>query len=491
MKKEFNLPKNTFLIILFVLFSALLSSLFFDYYKAGASSNLINSYSQSASEGLNLLSSLPTEITRYQAGNGSITFYPSIEVKDYDENLNYVPPEVNNYEPTAVLLLENAQINANTQITHNYINYFVGIAISEKVQIVLKGNNYINLNENQDTVGIFALNSNTSISNYYNILNVKEPHPVLFGLDLENIQTKNQDEIEDSYLNIKISSGADINLVNGMTVLGDISLKQLEDEFGESDENQDGPKFKDRGNLNINSGTIYIDLNDRINSTGIFVHNVINIGNCKVNVNGGRDCIFSMYERININNGNHSLKNFLENGLLTYNGNIYINNGVINIENLASNSINFVKGVCVDYNELDEDRETYSFVLNGGKIDIKINSYNEGNAIYSEQIILKTGDINCSVNAPGEVNYVFSNQPDIVTIGAEIFGCLESDGNELINYNSNDYQEYKFFSFIRIETPADEMDNVTLIVMIVSFVIFTAFLLTIYFVQKNIKSKNK
>ena len=146
MKKEFNLPKNTFLIILFVLFSALLSSLFFDYYKAGASSNLINSYSQSASEGLNLLSSLPTEITRYRAGNGSITFYPSIEVKDYDKNLNYVPPKVNNYEPTAVLLLENAQINANTQITYNYINYFVGIAISEKVQIVFPTNRYRPLN---------------------------------------------------------------------------------------------------------------------------------------------------------------------------------------------------------------------------------------------------------------------------------------------------------------------------------------------------------
>ena len=485
--------------VLFTIFFCLYVAIFIisnNQLTVNAKSSLNTSSGEIVCNGLDFSLSKPNQITTYSIGSGRAVYFPSSTVNDYDENKVFIKQDEKEY--TSILFLENVNIYANNETTYQETTFYTGISVEGSFQIVIKDDNNIFLNESKNSVGIFALNSNISIINYYEILESKSPHPVKFLLnedelpDYDNATNDDEQETTQSYLNIYFENQIlNNNDICGIAVLGDIDLKLQEDleEDNSDSQQQEGPKFEDRGNLNVESGTVNIDLNLSQNSACIYSHNNIKITGDYLNLCGGKYSVFSRYKHILINGGELSITDFLQYGLATSQGNITFNKSKTFIKNISNYFFDSMRCIYCPSN-IEED-EIYSVVFNKGEVDMDIVAQDNLVGIFCEEILFKEGTITIDVQNESQNVSIFSSLPEFVTVGAEIKASITGSQEELVDINLDNFNQLRFFSFDRIETAGNTMDNVTLIVMLASFAIFTVFLLTIYFVQKKLKIKDK
>lgn len=295
------------------------------------------------SSGIEFISNCPTTTTTYSRGNGTVTFVPATQTTN------------------ASIILDNAVLYADTKTSYWSIEYeYVGIAYKGDVDIVLRGENKIYLNNTLSSSGIFVYDGNATISG-------------------------------DGSLFVGYNDGeVTSNTIYPIRIMGNYDVLN-----GKKDGN-----FADTGNLTINSGTLTLDSKDKLTSACLFAHNNIVINGGVIKTNGNSIGISSNYAGVIINGGSVTCENFVHDGMLARGGDITIGGDDTKVRLQCKQDARYSVGIRAG-DDPNTGFEVGNIYINGGDIDVEAGNF--GICAYEKDsnsvgdIIISGGDIQVDV----------------------------------------------------------------------------------------------
>lgn len=228
--------------------------------------------------------------------------------------------------------MENATIYANKKVSYRITDYtYAGIAYSGDVDIILKGDNTIYLNNDNSSAGLFVYDGNVYISGDGNLF---------VGYD-ENYYTD--------------------RTIYPIQVLGDLDVLQGKAEG----------TFADSGNLTINSGNITLDSKDSFSTGCLYANNKITINGGTINTIGNSNAIYSNYNgEIEINGGTVVCKDFRYYGLMARGGDVSISGDNTKVELLSNEDWTSSVGIYAG----EKDFGNGNVYISGGETKINVGS---------------------------------------------------------------------------------------------------------------------
>ena len=355
------------------LFSLLFLAVSFFLILHTTNSFLTNAENENINNGLDFISSRPTEKQTFEAGDGYVEYTPQTEDKN------------------ATIVLSNATLYANTQVNYWSQNkVYCALAVNNDTEIILNGSNKLFIKGNASSSGILAYDANITFSGDGDLTIDYNSEPSLSGTAYPIIVYGNYDVLN--------------NLTPGT--------------------------FEESGNLIFNNtGTININAIKKISSACIYAHNNITINSGNFILNGIQNSIQTDYNNLTINNANIECTDFTSRGFYARRGNVVIDNNS-NINLIAKTDRKSTFGICAgNYNYTGEDSiEAGNVLINDGILSINVAYI----GIYAQALDSKQDSGNIIIS-DGLVN-ITANKNDSVTAGiyAE---CSQSGklGNVIIN----------------------------------------------------------
>lgn len=337
------------------LFCLLLLAVSFFLILPTTNSFLTNAENENINNGLDFISSRPTEKQTFEAGDGYVEYIPQSEDKN------------------ATIVLSNATLYANTQVNYWSQNkVYCALAVNNDTEIILNGSNKLFIKGNASSSGILAYDANITFSGDGDLTIDYNSEPSLSGTAYPIIVYGNYDVLN--------------NLTPGT--------------------------FEESGNLIFNNtGTININAIKKISSACIYAHNNITINGGNFILNGIQNSIQTDYNNLTINNANIECTDFTSRGFYARRGNVVIDNNS-NINLIAKTDRNSTFGICAgNYNYTGEDSiEAGNVLINDGILSINVayigiyaqaldSKQDSGNIIISDGLVNITANKNGSVTA--------------------------------------------------------------------------------------------
>ena len=337
------------------LFSLLFLAVSFFLILHTTNSSLTNAENENINNGLDFISSRPTEKQTFEAGDGYVEYTPQTEDKN------------------ATIVLSNATLYANTQVNYWSQNkVYCALAVNNDTEIILNGSNKLFIKGNASSSGILAYDANITFSGDGDLTIDYNSEPSLSGTAYPIIVYGNYDVLN--------------NLIPGT--------------------------FEESGNLIFNNtGTININAIKKISSACIYAHNNITINSGNFILNGIQNSIQTDYNNLTINNANIECTDFTSRGFYARRGNVVIDNNS-NINLIAKTDRNSTFGICAgNYNHTGEDSiEAGNVLINDGILSINVayigiyaqaldSKQDSGNIIISDGLVNITANKNGSVTA--------------------------------------------------------------------------------------------
>lgn len=337
------------------LFSLLFLAVSFFLILHTTNSFLTNAENENINNGLDFISSHPTEKQTFEAGDGYVEYTPQTEDKN------------------ATIVLSNATLYANTQVNYWSQNkVYCALAVNNDTEIILNGSNKLFIKGNESSSGILAYDANITFSGDGDLTIDYNSEPSLSGTAYPIIVYGNYDVLN--------------NLIPGT--------------------------FEESGNLIFNNtGTININAIKKISSACIYAHNNITINSGNFILNGIQNSIQTDYNNLTINNANIECTDFTSRGFYARRGNVVIDNNS-NINLVAKTDRKSTFGICAgNSNYTDEDSiEAGNVLINDGILSINVayigiyaqaldSKQDSGNIIISDGLVNITANKNNGVTA--------------------------------------------------------------------------------------------
>ncbi len=314
---------------------------------------------------LDFINNAPSEETTYNIGSGKVV---------------YKPLENN----SSVITLENVTLNAEHEIKYWTNKTITALAGTGDVKLVLKGINKVYLNASQFCSGLLFYDSNVTI----------EGDGSLF------IGPEEGNQINNSTVPFNVMGNYDV-------------LNNLEE-----------GNFNDTGNFTLKSGIIELSAYGTIGMGALTVHNDVNIEGGKLITKGQANAIYSVYNNINITNGEVKCIDYNIAGLYSRRGDVNISgkNTVISLNgNINRDNSGIIAGSMSPSDE--KIFEAGSIEISDAKIDINStfigmfarylpNVENSGN--------IKINSGNITINSKGDnsiVAGIFAQGEDTGSLG--------------------------------------------------------------------------